>query len=29
MVKEALDMFIFCEEETKKLIKGAALVASL
>ncbi|RBA21739.1 hypothetical protein FPRO05_00088 [Fusarium proliferatum] len=29
MVKEALDMFIFCEEETKKLIKGTALVASL
>jgi transaldolase len=29
MVKEALDMFIFCEEETQKLIKGAALVASL
>ena len=29
MVKEALDMFIFCEEETKKLIKGAALAASL
>ncbi|KAI1038231.1 hypothetical protein LB503_012054 [Fusarium chuoi] len=29
MVKEALDMFIFCEEETKKLIKGTALLASL
>ncbi|KAF5720250.1 transaldolase [Fusarium globosum] len=29
MVKEALDMFIFCEEETKKLIKGTALVANL
>ncbi|KAF5643407.1 transaldolase [Fusarium tjaetaba] len=29
MVKEALDMFIYCEEETKKLIKGTALVASL
>ncbi|RKL01599.1 hypothetical protein BFJ68_g12248 [Fusarium oxysporum] len=29
MVKEALDMFIFCEEETRKLIKGTALVASL
>jgi transaldolase len=29
MVKEALDMFIYCEEETKKLIKATALVASL
>ncbi|EWZ85654.1 hypothetical protein FOWG_10760 [Fusarium oxysporum f. sp. lycopersici MN25] len=29
MVKEALDMFIFCEEETRKLIKGTALVTSL
>ncbi|KAF4950021.1 hypothetical protein FGADI_8467 [Fusarium gaditjirri] len=29
MVKEALDMFIYCEEETKKLIKGTALVSSL
>ncbi|KAF4441437.1 hypothetical protein FACUT_2745 [Fusarium acutatum] len=29
MVKEALDMFIFCEEEARKLIKGTELVASL
>ncbi|KAG9496401.1 hypothetical protein J7337_012989 [Fusarium musae] len=29
MVKEALEMFIYCEKETKKLIKGTAVVASL
>ncbi|KAF9774417.1 hypothetical protein IL306_007588 [Fusarium sp. DS 682] len=29
MVKEALDMFVFCEKETQKLIEGITLVASL